>query len=168
MKIQFRIVALSAMMGLAISGHPSQAQWKPGPSSLKTQWAAQVSPKNVLPEYPRPQMVRSNWQSLNGLWSFGINHFGSMFAPNDMTGQILVPFPYESALSGIGQPSPVTQKLWYKRTFTIPKSWKNQGVLLHFGAVNYESSVMLNGRTLGSHKGGFDSFDFDITAQLRE
>ncbi|BCM91191.1 beta-galactosidase [Abditibacteriota bacterium] len=168
MKFQLHIIALSALMGLTIYSTPSQAQWKPAPVSLKTKWAAQVSPQNSLPDYPRPQMVRSKWQSLNGLWSFGLNHFGSMFAPGDMNGQILVPFPYESSLSGIGQPSPVTQKLWYKRTFTIPKAWKSQSVLLHFGAVNYESTVTLNGRALGSHKGGFDSFDFDITSQLRD
>ncbi|RYF35924.1 MAG: beta-galactosidase, partial [Cytophagaceae bacterium] len=131
MQRQPYIAALSAIVALAISGLPSQAQWKPAPSSLKTQWAAQVSPKNALPDYPRPQMVRSKWQSLNGLWSYGVNHFGSMFAPNIMDGQILVPFPYESSLSGIGQPSPVTQKLWYKRTFSIPKGWKNQDVILH-------------------------------------
>lgn len=167
MKFQLH-TAVFAALALSLHGLPSQAQWKPAPVSLKTQWAAKVSPQNALPDYPRPQMARKNWQSLNGLWSYGLNDSGSMFAPAEMSGQILVPFPYESALSGIGKPSPTAQKLWYRRSFTVPKAWKNQAVLLHFGAVNYDSTVSLNGRTLGSHKGGFDSFDFDITPQLKD
>ena len=182
MKYQLQIVAASALAawgtGCATAQTQTQPQpqpqtqtqtpWKMAPVSLKTPWAAKVSPQNALPEYPRPQMARKNWQSLNGLWSYSLNLSGSMFAPGVTDGQILVPFPYESALSGVGKPSPVNQRLWYKRTFSIPKGWKNRSVLLHFGAVNYESAVILNGKALGTHKGGYDSFDFDVTPQLRD
>ncbi len=112
-------------------------------------------------------MARKNWQSLNGLWNYGLTDAASASAPTDMSGQIMVPFPYESALSGIGKASPRTQKLWYRRSFSVPSAWKNQSVLLHFGAVNYDASVMLNGKMLGSHQGGFDGFDFDISPLLR-
>ncbi|RYX83012.1 glycoside hydrolase family 2 [bacterium] len=172
MKLHLYNIALAASMGLVIQAMPSQAQqqaqWKPAASSLKTQWAALVTPKNALPDYPRPQLVRKNWQSLNGLWSYGVNHYSSLLAPGIMDGQILVPFPYESALSGVGKPSPVNEKVWYRRTFNVPKGWMNQKVMLHFGAVNYEATVILNSRTIGTHKGGYDSFDFDVSEQLRE
>ena len=137
------------------------------PGSLSTQWAKEVSPANALPEYPRPQLTRARWQSLNGLWSYGLTDAATSAAPAAMNSQILVPFPFESALSGVGQKSVPRQKLWYKRSFTVPADWKNQRVLLHFGAVNYDASVTLNGQSLGAHRGGYDAFSFDITPQLR-
>ena len=167
MKTYLKIVAMSALAGSTASGIRAQTPWKIAPSPLTTRWAKQVSPTNALPEYPRPQLTRSRWQSLNGLWSYGLSDAASTVAPADMSGHILVPYPYESALSGIGKPSPVAQRVWYKRSFSVPIAWKGQNVLLHFGAVNYDSTVMLNGKTLGSHRGGFDGFDFDITPQLR-
>ena len=166
MKTQFQM-AVPALIGLVVSCSPLQAQWKPAPVALKTRWTQQVSPQNALPAYPRPQMTRSRWQNLNGLWSYGLSDAASTTAPADMSQKILVPFPYESALSGVGQPSPITKKLWYKRTFSVPAAWRGQNVLLHFGAVNYDSTVMLNGKTLGSHRGGFDGFSFDVTRFLR-
>jgi beta-galactosidase/beta-glucuronidase len=80
-----------------------------------------------------------------------------------------VPYPYESALSGIGRPSPADQRLWYRRTFKVPAAWLADGgrVLLHFGAVNWDSTVFVNGMGLGEHKGGFDGFDYDITSALK-
>lgn len=164
---------LSASSGAALfvfafsSLASAQGQWQAASGSLKTKWAKQVSPQNALPDYPRPQMVRGQWRNLNGLWSYGLTDAAATTAPTDMSGQILVPYPYESSLSGIGKASPVTQKLWYRRSFSIPDAWKGQRVLLHFGAVNYDSTVTLNGQPLGSHKGGFDRFDFDITPQLK-
>ncbi|PQV63506.1 Glycosyl hydrolases family 2, TIM barrel domain [Abditibacterium utsteinense] len=167
MKNQIQFLAIPAFLGIIAFCTPSQAQWQPAPSALKTQWAQQVSPQNALPEYPRPQMTRKNWQSLNGLWFYGLSAAASSAAPAAMSGKILVPFPYESSLSGIGKPSPVTQKVWYKRTFSVPAAWKGQKILLHFGAVNYDCSVRLNGKTLGSHQGGYDAFDFDISSSLK-
>ena len=146
---------------------PANSNWKMAPVSLATQWAKQVSPANALPEYPRPQMTRANWKNLNGLWSYGLTDAAATTAPGAMADQILVPFAYESALSGVGKKSIPNQKLWYKRSFTLPAAWKGQSVILHFGAVNYDASVMLNGQLLGTHKGGFDHFDFDVTAALK-
>ena len=82
-----------------------------------TQWAKQVSPTNALPEYPRPQMTRANWQSLNGLWDYGLTDAAATTAPATYAGHILVPYPYEAALSGVGKPSIPDQRLWYHRTF---------------------------------------------------
>ena len=151
---------------LTASNFALAQEWKPVPAPLPTRWTKEVSPQNALPEYPRPQMARANWQNLNGLWAYGLSDAASTTAP-DMNGQILVPYPYESALSGVGKPSIPAQRLWYKRAFSIPAAWQGQNVLLHFGAVNYDATVMLNGTTIGSHKGGFDNFSFDITPQLR-
>ena len=169
MKKHFQFVTLPVLTGIIASCAWAQAQtpWKMADGPLLTRWSAQVSPQNALPEYPRPQMTREKWQSLNGLWSYALSDAASTTAPTTMGGQILVPYPYESALSGIGKASPISQKLWYKRTFTVPAPWKGQNVLLHFGAVNYEASVMVNGQMLGSHKGGFDGFSFDVTPHLR-
>jgi hypothetical protein len=169
MKTHFRLNSLFSLGALLALGIPALAQtpWKIASGPLLTPWSKQVSPHNALPEYPRPQMTRAKWQSLNGLWSYGLSDASSTTAPAAMGGQILVPYAYESALSGIGKPSIPTQKLWYRRAFSIPAAWKEQRVLLHFGAVNYDTTVLVNGRSVGSHQGGYDSFDFDITPQLR-
>ncbi|MBC8136229.1 MAG: glycoside hydrolase family 2 [Fibrella sp.] len=133
---------------------------------ITTRWAKDVSPTNALPDYPRPQLVRKNWLSLNGLWNYGLSDPQAMTVPDVMTGQILVPYPYESVLSRVGKESIPTQKLWYLRRFSVPTAWKNQRVMVHFGAVNYDTNVVVNGKNVGSHKGGFDSFSFDITDRL--
>ena len=114
-------------------------------------------------------MTRTAWQSLNGLWDYGLTDSGADAAPAAYDGQILVPYPYESSLSGVGKVSPTTQRLWYRRTFTVPAAWRANGqrVLLHFGAVNWDSTVSVNGHLMGDHKGGYDSFDYDITGALK-
>lgn len=145
----------------------AQTGWKPAPAPLMTRWAKDVSPTNALPDYPRPQMVRKTWQSLNGLWDYSLTSADASAAPAAMTGRILVPFPYEAALSGAGKPSIPTQRLWYRRRFSVPAGWKGQRILLHFGAVNYASAVSVNGQTVGTHRGGYDSFTFDITGRLK-
>ena len=140
--------------------------WKPVGGYIMTDWAAKVKPEKVLPEYPRPQLERKEWLNLNGLWNYALTaKSGAAPAAND--GQILVPFPYESALSGVGKKSVPDQKLWVRRTFTVPQSWDGQRVILHFGAVNYQALVKVNGKPVGSHKGGFDAFEFDITDTLQ-
>lgn len=132
---------------------------------ISTPWTSQVSTTNPWPEYPRPQMVRSEWQSLNGQWQFGNASAGQ--APPvgvNLLETVLVPFPIESALSGIQRHQ---DRMWYRRTFTVPSSWNGQRVLLNFGAVDNEANVWVNGAKVGSHTGGYDGFSFDITDQLK-
>src|SRR4029450_4677688 len=98
--------------------------WKPASSPLMTRWAKDVSPDNAHPEYPRPQMVRKDWLNLNGLWDYAIRPTEERRpGGGSFDGQILVPFPIESALSGVMKPVPPDQRLWYRRMFTVPKEW---------------------------------------------
>lgn len=140
--------------------------WSPAQGPLLTRWAKDVSPNNAHPEYPRPQMVRQDWQNLNGLWDYAIAAKTSP-QPARWDGQILVPFPIESALSGVMKRVYETNRLWYRRTFTIPRGWKGKNVLLNFGAVDWETTVWVNGREFGQHQGGYDGFSFDITDALK-
>ena len=141
------------------------ADWKPAAGPLMTRWSKDVQPDKVLPEYPRPQMVRKNWLNLNGVWQLQIGNEGDA-APVGKTlpESILVPFPVESALSGVMKRA---DRLWYRRTFTVPEAWAGQKVLIHFGAVDWESTVWVNGTELGTHRGGYDGFTYDVTAALK-
>ena len=130
-----------------------------------TRWAEEVTPENVHAEYPRPQLVRERWQNLNGLWEFALQPALSKEQPEVFDQRILVPFPPESALSGV-MTRVDNQRLWYRRTFTVPEAWAGQRVLLHFGAVDWDTTVWLNGVQVGEHKGGYDPFSFDITEAL--
>jgi len=143
------------------------AEWQPANGPLMTRWATQVSPEKVHSEYPRPQMVRKNWQNLNGLWDYAIVQKEQQ-QPDTFDGQILVPFPVESALSGVMKPVGEENRLWYKRTFEIPAKWKGQRMLLHFGAVDFDTTVWVNGTKVGIHRGGYDPFTFDITDALND
>lgn len=131
-----------------------------------TRWAAQVGPTNAHPEYPRPQMVRPEWLNLNGIWNYAVASTGSAGVTNS-EGTILVPFPIESALSGVKQSFDEKSVLWYQRRFSVPPAWRGQRIRLHFGAVDWETRVMINGREVGRHRGGYDGFSFDITDKLQ-
>ena len=144
----------------------SQSAWHMQPVPLQTRWAKDVSPSNALPDYPRPQMVRKQWQNLNGLWDYAIT-LKEAGKPAGFTGQILVPYPIESALSGIKKPLLPDQRLWYRRTFTHPALKSDERLLLHFGAVDWQANVYVNGKEVGIHKGGYQEFSFDITEALR-
>ncbi|MBL7152410.1 MAG: hypothetical protein ISS79_01740 [Phycisphaerae bacterium] len=133
---------------------------------LLTRWAKKVSPKNALREYPRPQMVRKDWQNLNGLWDYAIVGKDAS-QPKEFDGEILVPYPIESALSGVMKKVGKDNRLWYRRAFTISKKWRGKRVLLHFGAVDWDTTVWVNGKEIGNHKGGYDPFSFDITDALK-
>jgi hypothetical protein len=153
-------------LGCLWVARPADAQeWKPAKGPLMTRWAKDVTPERVLPEYPRPQMQRKAWQNLNGLWQLAFAKEGEE-APvgKELPERILVPFPVESALSGVMKRA---DRLWYRRHFTVPKDWAGQRLLLHFGAVDWEATVWLNGKKLGAHKGGYDGFSFDITDALK-
>lgn len=125
------------------------------------------------PEYPRPQWERPEWINLNGSWQFEIDHGksgkerGYSASEHRLAGTITVPFCPESALSGI-EYKDFMAAVWYKREFEIPEDWKNGRVLLHFGAVDYETEVWVNGHSVGAHRGGYSSFSFDITDHLVE
>ena len=142
------------------------AQWKPAGDKIKTPWAEQVDPSNVLPEYPRPQMQRSDWVNLNGEWDYAIQKKG-LTEPASFDGKILVPFAVESSLSGVQKSVGADNELWYKRTFTIPSSWKNRDIILNFGAVDWLADVFINGIFIGKHQGGYTPFSFNITSYLK-
>jgi len=143
------------------------AEWKPAKGPLMTRWTNEVSPDNVHPEYPRPQMVRQDWLNLNGLWEYAIRHKDEP-QPKNFDGKILVPFPIESALSGVMKRVGEENRLWYRRTFEISPAWAGKRILLHFGAVDWQATVWVNGKELGTHRGGYDPFTFDITDALKD
>ena len=157
-KILFSAIALA----VSLAGY---AQWKPAGDKIKTTWAEQIDPNNVLPEYPRPIMERKEWKNLNGLWEYAIRPTGTQ-QPADMDGQILVPFAVESSLSGVMKTLGKENELWYSREFTVPSSWKGKNILLHFGAIDWQADVWVNGVKMGQHRGGYTPFSFDITPVL--
>lgn len=141
------------------------AQWQPAGDKIKTKWASEIEVNNLLPEYPRPIMERAEWQNLNGLWDYAIQPVGKQ-KPSAFDGEILVPFALESSLSGVQKRLGRDNELWYQRSFTIPSKWKNDRVLLHFGAVDWKADVWVNNVKVGQHTGGYTPFSFDITAAL--
>ena len=155
------------LLGAALIAAPllTQAAWAPAKGPLATRWAKDVKPSTVHAEYPRPQLVRADWQNLNGLWDYAILDKAAE-KPAEWAGQILVPFPVESALSGVMKPVTDKQRLWYHRTFKTPSKWQGRRILLNFGAVDWETTVWVNGKEAGRHQGGFDSFSLDITDAL--
>ena len=150
------LIAATAWLALPCAPSARAAEWQQATGPLKTRWAKQVSPENALPEYPRPQMVRKDWQNLNGLWDIKLG--------DGTETQILVPYPIESALSGVMKHS---DRMTYRRSFAVPKDWSGRKVLLHFGAVDWETQVSVNGKEIGIHRGGYDSFSFEISAALK-
>lgn len=168
MKRTVATAAIALALSAAFAGckPDAAADWKPVGGRIMTRWAAEIGPDAVLPEYPRPQMVRGPWLNLNGLWDYAIvaREAGE---PEDWDGRILVPFAAESALSGVGRPVGAAKALWYRRTVRVPRDWRGGRVLLHFGAVDWESTVWVNGREAGTHRGGYDPFTYDITELLK-
>jgi hypothetical protein len=165
------VCAAVALLTAMISTTFAQPKWSAKTGPLMTRWSKEVSPDNALPDYPRPQMVRAKWMNLNGLWDYAITdkdavHGASAAAQWD--GQILVPYPIESALSGVMKRVSPEQRLWYRRSFKLPADWaKDTRVLLHFGAVDWDATVSVNGREVIRHKGGFDPFTIDVTDALK-
>ncbi len=163
MKLFLPLAALALLVGAPSAR--AQNQWQPAKAPLMTRWAAEVSPTNALSEYPRPQLVRKNWGNLNGLWQYQPGAEGDAVPSGQkLSGQIMVPFPVESALLGVMEHH---DRLWYRRTFTFPAAWKGQQLLLHFGAVDYEAEVYINGESIGIHRGGYEPFSFDIAPFIK-
>lgn len=148
----------------SILNAPAQA-WRPAGDKLKTAWADEVDPACPLPEYPRPTLVRPEWRNLNGLWDYAILPADAP-QPERFDGKILVPYPVESSLSGVQRRLTENEVLWYERRFTVPAGWRQGALLLHFGAVDWEADIYLNGIRVGGHKGGYTAFSIDIAPYL--
>lgn len=155
---------LIACLALTVASEAQQS-WKPVEGKIMSEWVSKIDPANPLPDYPRPQLVRNNWTNLNGLWNYSIRPVDEA-KPSAHEGSILVPFAVESALSGVQRTVGKDSVLWYERNFALPKSLKGKRLLLHFGAVDWQCDVYINEQHVGTHKGGFDPFSFDITNAL--
>jgi len=153
-------------LGLMVAAMALGQEWKAAGDKIKTEWAAQIDPNAPLPEYPRPQLERSEWLNLNGLWDYAILDKGQNI-PESYDGKILVPFAVESSLSGVQKRVTKFDELWYHHTFEVPSGWKGKNVLLHFGAVDWIADVWVNEVKVGRHQGGYAPFSFDITAFLQ-
>lgn len=145
--------------------------WSPKGNHIKTRWAEQVNPECPLPEHPKPLMVRNEWKNLNGLWEYAIGESNGT-APTVWEGEILVPYPIESSLSGVMRPLEPGKALWYKKDIVVPEEWDGKKVLLNFGAVDYQATVYANGTSgrnqIGSHIGGHTAFTVDLTNYLTD
>ncbi|GLJ69949.1 hypothetical protein J2S40_001330 [Nocardioides luteus] len=162
-------LTLVATMTASLSARAEAADgWQPEGLSMKTPWTDDVSPDNALPDYPRPQLTRKAWHNLNGLWEFSAATEGEQppFG-STLDERVLVPYPIESALSGIGRRE---DRMWYRREFWVPASWKvgaANRLVLNFGAVDHDATVYVNGVEVTTHRGGFDKFSADVTDALR-
>jgi len=143
----------------------AQRKWQKQPIEIQTRWSKDVTIQNALKEYPRPQMRRADWQNLNGLWEYAISSKDAI-KPDQFDGQILVPYPIESALSGVKKALMPDKLLWYKKTINVSKI-HGKLVLIHFGAVDYQATIFINGKEVGKHTGGYTEFTFDITDKLK-
>lgn len=167
------IAAGTFTTGATAAEPAAAADWKMAEGPLRTRWAADVRPDQPWNVYPRPQLKRDAWTNLNGLWDYAIVPTPSEAGatpdfPSKANGQILVPYPIESQLSGVGRVLDAEERLLYRRTFDIKPPTDGSKVLLHFGGVDWACSVRVNGKDAGVHSGGFDPFSFDITKHLRE
>ncbi|MCO5297924.1 MAG: hypothetical protein M9921_13830 [Fimbriimonadaceae bacterium] len=151
------VVAALVLTSVAVLQRPT--------APIETRWAKDVSPTLPHPEYPRPQLVRDRWLCLNGPWDFAVVARTAP-RPDTWNEKILVPFPVESALSGVMRRVKPEEAVWYRRTFEIPTGWTGRK-RLHFGASDWETTVWINGHELGTHRGGYDPFTYDLSPHLR-
>lgn len=167
------------VLGLWLSGVPSPAgegKWKPAPSPLTTRYAESVSPRELpLYEfYPRPMMTRHHdGKNLAGLWDYAVTEAAVAQPPAVYQGQIMAPFPIESALSGVKRTVAPHEELWYRLAVELPwgTDWlqgQNARLMLRFGGVSGTAAVFVNGKALGSHQGSNDGFSFDVTNLVTE
>ena len=162
--MKFRTLLAAAVSAVLLPSCASQPEWTPAGDRIMTFWGENLDPENVLPEYPRPQLVRDRWINLNGLWEYAITPVDAV--PEKMDGHILVPFAVESALSGVGKSVTENDALWYEREFSVPKDWAGSRIMLNFGAVDWKAEVYVNDELAGCHTGGYAPFSFDVTDLL--
>ena len=172
MKISTKTTIVLTLLALTACGGQTETYvWTPAGDHIRTEWAETIDPSAVLQEYPRPQMVRGEWKNLNGLWDYAIissdsDPQGTACLTEASQGKILVPYCVESSLSGVGRfPSP-DSLLLYRTEFKLPK-WNSDRVLLHFGAVDQNADIYVNGKYAGGHQGGYDPFSIDVTEYLQ-
>jgi beta-galactosidase len=153
-----------SLLIVSMAGSQANAEWQPVKGGMMTEWGRQLKADAVWKEYPRPQLERAGWKNLNGLWEYAVTSKEEQ-TPAKWDGQILVPFCPESSLSGVGRLIEPSEALWYKRPLPGPQAGKR--TILNFEAVDYTTTVWVNGRRVGSHTGGFTPFSFDITPELK-
>lgn len=137
------------------------------PIHIYSRWATKVNPDNSLTEYPRPQLQRGNWKTLNGLWEYTITD-SAIINPTYFDGKILVPFPIESSLSGVQKKLTPDSCLWYRKVIQRPITNTKEHIMLNFGAVDWQATIFINNKQVGQHTGGYQSFSYDITDFLNQ
>jgi beta-galactosidase/beta-glucuronidase len=168
------VVLLLASLAFAFSQPQQQVLNKNSPTKysvqtppLDTDWTYDVG-IDPWPQYPRPKLARSQWRSLNGLWTYsnasGLHELSHPPFNSTLSHEVLVPFCLESGLSGIQAAQPIYS--WYRTTFKVPRKWSGDQVLLNFGAVDYEATVFVNGHNVSFHRGGYSAFAVDVTDYL--
>jgi len=151
------MILAALMVVAACTGKKETYNWKPAGDHILTEWGENLDPTNVLPEYPRPQMVRSEWMNLNGFWDY---------KAMDGHGKILVPFPFESALSGVGRRVGADSVVTYLTKVKLPAKYLKQHVLLNCGGIDCISEIKVNGQYVRKHTGGYTAISEDITEYL--
>lgn len=136
-------------------------------NDLKTRFYDDVDLTCPHSEYPRPQLVRENWMCLNGECDYEITKVSDP-CPVDFSGKIILPYAIESQLSGVQRTLQPDERLWYRKRFTLDSRFDSKHCILHFGAVDWQCEVFINGVYVGTHTGGYCPFSFDITSELVE
>ena len=136
-------------------------------SRIKTRWADKIDIENPLSEYPRPQLVRNDWQCLNGKYDFTVTPKTEEI-PQDFDSEIIVPFAPETYLSGVERTIEPDEYIWYRKKFILDDCFEGKRTILHFEAVDWRCMVYVNEKPVGTHQGGYLPFSFDITEYLRE
>jgi len=163
---KFTIASILMFFVLSVScTHNNEINWKLADNPILTKWATDVDPLKPWLQYPRPDMVRNKWINLNGLWDYAITP--KDMKPEKWDGSILVPYPVESAISGVKKRVSENENLWYKRSFKIPSAWSKNNILLNFEASDWETIVWVDGKEVGKHRGGYDPIPPSLDSPVR-